>query len=542
MGKLKSLDISLEPSRFYLPPWTTFLIGGFFLLISFSSNHYWDEYFYIYSVHSFSFSELLEMEPDLGKGLFPQAYFSFKYAFVAFLYFLDSIFPGGKFSLAVIQFIFALLVLVFAGSSYLLLRRIFSKNHAHLIAITLLFLPLSTYLSYKILSEIFSLIWVTLGSWLYLYSFSVEKRKGYTLVLIGCVLLILLAVLSRFTTIIFFGAMVVALFLVGDNRYPRSKLFASSALVVTLVAILTVLCYRFFIGLSISEILALLGAVTVRSHGIAIKIYATFMVVQTFIFALLALIKRLLNYEIIFSIIWASICSLPFIFLSDYVEPRYFYMAIVPLAILCCSGILILTRWFEQTTLLTRILPGTGYSFFIILFTLVVGNKLLFAHLMPYELNQKKYNELISKIEDESSTPTFLVPWISDFCFLKYIFPHKNIHLTWSSKHGQYHDFFHLPMFIKWAGGEDYVGSKEKFDRLSQPILYVGWRYNQPALEIKKKMMWLKNRYIDSVEVREGLKNHLEESWMWKSPELTFTPHISVEPYESFLVSPKIKE
>ncbi|MGH8606128.1 MAG: hypothetical protein ACREX9_01505 [Gammaproteobacteria bacterium] len=56
--------------------------GLLFLLFSFTSHHYWDEYFYLYSTRHNAPLDLLQAERDLAQGLFPLGFFSGKLGFV----------------------------------------------------------------------------------------------------------------------------------------------------------------------------------------------------------------------------------------------------------------------------------------------------------------------------------------------------------------------------------------------------------------------------------------------------------------------------
>ncbi len=526
--------------NFRLPIWLLLIFIGVFLSISYSPIHHWDEYFYLYTVNHFSLTELLQVEPDLALGLFPQAFFSAKIAFVSLLYFLIRVLGDGYLSLLIIQSVFAMHVLVFAGVSYLLLHEIFGKKIAQRSVIVLLFLPLSMYFSYKVLSELLSLTAIVTGSWMYLRSLRCQTQKSFIGIFTLALFFLLGGILCRFTSVVFFGGMVISLLVVGDTRYPRWKLFFSAAVATILLLIFSLICYRFLVGLSLEELAGLLGSVTVRNHGIAIKIYSIFMTIQLFAIPFLAITRVIYKPTVIFSLLWAFICSVVFVFLSEYVEPRYFYMVLVPQAVLIYYGLTEMSRYLKKKNSLNQ-----RYIFYILLFTCVAGNRLFLTDLMTYEHNQNEYKQIMETIEYDNSSATYLIPWISDYCLLKYIYPEKDIHLTWSSVDGKLNSFFNHPTFIKWAGGEKYFGSQfgpDQVSELSDPIYYVGWRYNQPAIKIKKNMMWLKSGYVDSIEAHEGLKNHLELSWIWKEKTLRLTPYKSLGQYEAFIVTPNLQE
>ena len=72
----------------------------------------------------------------------------------------------------------------FILASYGILREICEEKEALYSTIVLTFLPLSIYLGYKTLSEVPSLLFITLGSLGFLRSFQVKNRRqlwGYLL-------------------------------------------------------------------------------------------------------------------------------------------------------------------------------------------------------------------------------------------------------------------------------------------------------------------------------------------------------------------------
>lgn len=526
-GNSSGQDASLP----FFPAVFMLLAGVLFLAIAYAPYHYWDEYYYLYSVSSFSLSELLKLEPGLGKGLFPQAFFSTKIGFVAFLDLLCSMTGRGFGALLFIQFCFALVALVFTWSAWLLLRELLDRKNAQYAAVTLLFLPVTMYFGYKILSELFGLIFTVLGCVAYLRllrSGKGEPRAGYA---VAALALLLAGVLCRFTSVVFFGGLVLGLLVLGDRRYPPIRAIISAAVLSGFLIALTILFYGTALGLTPTQLAAFVGAVTVRTPGAAVKIYAVGMTVQLFCLPLFFVLRRALHPHVRFALVWMLICSLPFVLVSRYVEPRYFYMALVPLAILVHYGLL----------QVCTILPGgkkTAWCWLMLLAVIVLANRFLFFSLMPYELDQKQYAGLMAETTKRYPAAIYLVPWVSDYGFLRFAYPEDDFRLVWGPPGLKSYDFFRSRSFLDWAGGDSrYLDSRQSLAQKTNPLLYVGWRYNQPAIRLKEKLEWLPSRYIKHVEKMEKLKNHLALSRLWSDPGIRFEQIAKVEPYEAYLVT-----
>ncbi|HER62443.1 MAG TPA: hypothetical protein ENO11_00490 [Desulfobacteraceae bacterium] len=513
-----------------LPPLWYLVAGMVFLGISYAPYHHWDEYFYLYSAGTFSLPELLDLEPGLALGLFPPAFFSSKIGFVAFLDLLCGITGDGLDALTAIQFVFALVVLAFTGASWLLLRELFGRDRAQYITFVLLFMPLSLYFSYKVFSELFSLVFIAVGCVAYLRT--LRASSGAAVAGYGSAALVLLmaGVLCRFTSIAFFGGLVLGLFVLGDPRFPFRRNFLSAAVMTILVVALSGLFYIVVVGLEPAEFAGLFGAVQDKSPSLVMKVYAVFMSVQLFFVPLFFVLWKLGSATVRFAVVWALVCILPFILIAKYVEPRYFYMAALPLAILAHYGLLRLVSF-----LLPRRKAVAGWL--VLLAVVVVGNRFSFFSLMIYEHDQHQYSRMHRELKNRFPEAVYLVPWVSDYSFLRFAFPEEKIKLAWSPEGYETLDFFRSQSYLRWAGGREmYIDSPERLASLGGEALYVGWRYNPPAVRLKKKMLWLQNKYVKDVEVSEGLKNHLAQSWLWESPLVELKPVLTVEPYEAFSV------
>src|SRR4029078_11376381 len=114
----------------------------------------------------------------LGPSGFPTGYFTSKIGHVVLLRLLTQVFGTGETALYLIQAIFALLLVGFGAVAYGLLRELLDDaQRARDAAIVLLFLPGTMYLAYKTLSEVPSLLLITLGCWGFLRSFRAASKN-----------------------------------------------------------------------------------------------------------------------------------------------------------------------------------------------------------------------------------------------------------------------------------------------------------------------------------------------------------------------------
>ena len=96
------------------------IIGWF--MISYNPRHYWDEYFYIYSLWQLAPLDTIKWEGDLSYTLFPDGFFSAKIGFFVLLRSLIDLSGEGYAGLLRVQTIFALLVLATGAAGYGLIR------------------------------------------------------------------------------------------------------------------------------------------------------------------------------------------------------------------------------------------------------------------------------------------------------------------------------------------------------------------------------------------------------------------------------------
>jgi hypothetical protein len=500
-----------------------------FLLASFTPNHYWDEYFYLYSVRHHSPLALLTMESGLS-GLFPYGFFTAKLGFITFLWALVGVAGDSPFALAVVRLVFAGLTLGLAAASYQVVRCLNGNSQeAFCTALVLLFLPVSLYLGFKTLSEFPSLLLATIACWQFLTSFRTQSSRSVAGRLFIAAMALALAGLFRFTTGVFFGGLVLALLAVPDVRFPRRLVVARAAAVIGMHFIIAGLLYTAFVGSPVDRFEALVESVTERQPGVALKIYAVTITLQLFAIPLAVALLRRWTPLVKLACVWLTVCIAP-VFVSSYMEPRYFYMALLPLAMLVFAGLRILSGH-------VRFCGTQGWLALGIV--LVVANYIGFAPLMPYSINENDYARLIGTTEKQRRGGTYLTAYVADYCFLTLTFPERMFVLTMNRTRKGRVRVFETPEFQRWVRAGRYSGSLKELSSHPQPWIYVGWTYNPSVLALKARLRWLGIRYIERIETNEKLRNHLAQSWIWDNNDLRLQQIAAVENYQSYQVVPK---
>lgn len=495
-----------------------------FLLISSSSLHYWDEYFYIYSVKMHEPFELLTMETSLG-GFFPPGFFAGKVGFIYLLDWIVDLIGDGPGSLYTVQAVFSFLIILFVITSYGLLTLLLPQRDAIAVSIILLFMPLVMYFSGKVLTEIPSLPLVVLASLSFLKSFETSQRgKWFWLTL--AIVFLFAAAWVRFISVIFFTGMVLGLFAMHDDRFPFWKVFFRAAITGIGAVVLLVIFWLTILEDPAKSIIGLLGHLVDRSQSIIIRLYAVAVFVQFFGLYLVFALWRPWTGIHRFAIVWLLFTTVPFLIGSNYAEPRFFYMALIPFSILVWLGMMRLANLWPK-------LFGGQRGWLV--FALLVGlNRWLLVPLMPSEHDQDAYREIMDKSISEGNAQ-YLVPWLSDYTLLRLMYPKENIYLTVDWTRNGDKEFFTTSTFRKWIGSPGYLANKEELSHLPLPWRYIGWDYNHV---IKRIQLYAELIGLSADGIKEGQKNHFTLSWPWREKQLTKTKLFTVENYEIYDVVP----
>ncbi|MGH8653496.1 MAG: hypothetical protein ACREYE_15620 [Gammaproteobacteria bacterium] len=379
-------------------------------------------------------------------------------------------------ALVVIQFLFAVLVLAMAAASHALLRELLPEREAGLTALVFLSLPVSLYLGFKVLSEIPSALLTTIACWAYLRSFRAVQTKARLGFLGVAVLALSAGIFARFTSFLLFGGFIVGLLVWRHERFHWASVVIRAGVVFTLSLGVIAIAYT-VIGVTIDQFTELIRSTMRRTPGLGVKIFALAMTVQCFAPVLLWALKPPYPRPVLAGIVWAGICALPFIVSSQYLEPRYFYMALLPLAVIMHSGLQGIARRFWPGNMMT--------AWSLMLGGIVLANRMLFAPLMPYELDQRQFAKTMTELVQRYGEATYICLWISDYSFLRFAFPHQGLRLALSEVDPEDRGVFHTEGFQRWVGDNRYIGSLTVLKQAREPWIYIGWTFNPVVLQLE---------------------------------------------------------
>jgi len=499
--------------------WSFVTASTVFLLLSWNSFHYWDEFFYLFAALAHSPRELVRLDAlaTLGPSGFPTGYFTSKIGHVVLLRLLTQVFGTGETALYLIQAIFALLLVGFGAVAYGLLRELLDDaQRARDAAIVLLFLPGTMYLAYKTLSEVPSLLLITLGCWGFLRSFRAASRNRIGALLGLSAVALSLGTLCRVTAFVSFVGLVLALLVAGDVRFPRRAVLIRVAAVGGSTLLLVTLSLRLLGG---SEFLPLGLAyqVATRPDAGLQRVYALALFLQTFALVLLFVPYRPWNIGIRLAMVWSVATALPF--LAGH-ESRYYAPMLIPLALLAATGLR------RMAGLLLG--PGHRWGWIAVLAALVLVNRFLLLPLVVYDIDQSRLLSLMDRLTHGSSQATYLLPWSSDYSLLRFAFPDQRIRLCLSETPESRYQALGRPGPLGpldqwWSGPDHYVGSLAALTSLPRPWYYVGWTYLPTTLRLRDLLRRLGIHLLDD-PTRLGFHNHLAGSWIWDDPALTLQP------------------
>jgi hypothetical protein len=476
-----------------------------FLLLSWSPYHYWDEFFYLFSAAAHTPRELIRFEPT--QTLFPNGFFTGKIGHVVLLrVLLDALGPG-RTSLIIIQSLYALMVVAFSAAAWGVLRELLDRRSADTAALVLLFLPVTTYLGYKTLSEVPSMLLVALGCWSFLRSHREPIRVRMILLLTLSILCLTLGTLCRFTAMITFVGLLAGLILSRDRRLSGGGLTRATGVLTASLFLYLLALYG--LGGSVSQ-LAGIAYHTASRRGVGMeRIYAMALTVQALAILLpFAVWRRREEPMFRMAAIWLGFSALPALMVF---EPRYYAPALIPLAVLCAFGL----RSFTQTVLRTE----RKWPLLACLGALVLIDRAVFSPLMPYEIDQERLMTAVEQLQQSAPEGSFLVPWISDWAFIRVVFPQSRALLCISAGPASRYTAEGRPGVMPvtdrwWSGQQYYVGSRAALSHEPGPWYYIGWTFSPYLMRLRHLLQSLGVHWADNPS-RVGGHDHMTGSWVW---------------------------
>jgi hypothetical protein len=216
-------------------------------------------------------------------------------------------------------------------------------------------------------------------------------------------------------------------------------------------------------------------------------------------------------------------------------EPRYYAPAILPLAIIAATGL---------SRIVARV-PGRrrGLAWGAGLALLIVVDRRAVLPLMPSELDQATLADLVGRLAAQHPSATIIVPWASDYAFLRFVFPHARVRLAMSAlpssrytAQGRWGEM--PPVDQAWASPARYIGAMPALDSSSGPWYYVGWTYNPVMLRVRGLLRDVGVHLLDDPR-RIGWHDHLTGSWIWADPRLALQAIGGEGQYELFQIVPR---
>ncbi len=524
--------------------WIGMVLGLGTLWLSLDGLHYWHDIRFAYAATNFSISEILlgEFHPEqLGGGINEQVAGGFYLAKVLHLWLLHSIFEvvppdNGGFNIVVGLFVCLMGVWTYVG--YHLWKSIFDSEWLGWLAwICMLIVPVTPYLSGKLLSEVPSLVCITLSLLTLFHSRSELIRKRLLLGIISGLCLLLAGLFRLDSVLVYFGFCLSIIWYAESSKergYVVGNLFmATTILLVGYCCLLWIwnvspeILFAYFKGFTQagqkSVLMSILGVITFGGVVFLLAISSYFQ-------------DRRLSK---FCIAWFVISCGPIMIIAwQYmIEPRYLINGVLPLVGLGALGLDYIIRRIPLEGILRQVFTAVSIL-------LVLGLNILFVRLMPYELDRVSLTKTVNTILQQNQRASILIPWTyTDFHFLRMMFPEasiKNVH----TPHGGTEVLSFDPKWEKrlsdWYGDAFTAKISQVIPLWERgKVFYVSWTYYPPVEFVKRVSEVLGLSFLSRKIGQLDLLNHQEESWLWGYPGLKFSPVGEIGQYSYFSLTQK---
>ncbi len=484
------------------PTWVFVALALLYLAIGLSPYHYWDEYFYLYSVFINEPATLFALEPKLG-GFFPSGFFTAKPGMVAWLDMLvDSIGPGYQ-ALKQLNLIFYAQTIAFVLGAHLVFKALLPGSLLGFAVLCLAFSPLNMYLGGKLLSEVPSLLCLVFAMLSFLKSIHTKSdTKGFWMLVSG--FLVAAACWLRLTSALGMLGLVLGLLVYQHRDYPFIKTLFS-AVVVGVLSLCLLWAVLLLSGLDpIQSLSGLSDNLAHRSHSWILKVYALGTFGQLFFVLFLLGLCQTWSRLHLMAIVWLLVTSAPFILGSSYSEPRFYYLALLPFSIICGLGLQNINQLVRLKR--SRALVITAFV------AMVIMNRFAFLPLMPYEHDQDRYYRFIKQTQENKTSMNYF-PWVTDFAFARFVLPKAEQRLTMNWTYNDQADFFETKELQQWAGKEFVIPRKPDTSLpTNQSVNYIGWEFS-PVID---KLQTVTKGLGLPIHLTEGQKNHLSLGWPWE--------------------------
>jgi hypothetical protein len=508
------------------------VISILFLIISYTPYHYWDEFYYIYTLNYHSLAETIVKENDLSAGLFPKGFFTSKIGSMLIIWLFTNIIGAGWLSLYILQFAFALFLIGFFFVSYKFYCELIEpegKNNskwAIATATVVLFLPVTMYLSFKTLTEVPALFFTTFGLWMFIRSIR-ETAPGKICILLSLAFAgIVLGALCRYLFLVNFIGFIFSYGIIYRQHYLIRTMIKRAMIIFAGLIVLIIFVFYLKGDLLMQSVgLLKFNVMNLKSHDNGVKIYVFMMYFQAFIILLpfSFLFKWTRTFKL--SICWLCISVVPLFVAASYLETRFFSIGLLPTAIIINQG---LQNFVKSLRLHKRIFV------LILLMSIVIFNRLVFTPLSLYDIDQSKLKKIVSDVYKYEPQATLILPWITEYCLLRFVYPDKQIRSSITTLPGtENHSFIQTDPFQWWIGRNNHVSKLEELMKESKPWIYIGRSFS-PARE--KLYEYLSILRMSSLMQRTVGSDPLSLSWIWKNEDLKLDLFQRQGPYSAYRI------
>jgi len=219
-----------------------------------------------------------------------------------------------------------------------------------------------------------------------------------------------------------FGSFCLALFEIRDDGFKKSEIAAILFFSICLTAIFFY-AYLMLSQKSPHRYLEMLRYFANKSRGqnLLYKCFNLGLEIQLYLPFLLISVLTFRTKLFQFASLWALFSTIPV--LMGYVEPRFLVWNLPSLSILIYLG-------FE------RMISNFDFGFLkrgTYALASIVFINLYFVQFMPYEINERDYRQVIVESDSLQGKQAYIVPWITDYLFLRFVYPDNHIYLSYEA-------------------------------------------------------------------------------------------------------------
>jgi len=262
-----------------------------------------------------------------------------------------------------------------------------------------------------------------------------------------------------------------------------------------------------------------------KSEDYGTKVYVFMMYFQSFLILLPFAFWFKWTSTFKLCLLWFGISVIPLFIFASYLETRFFSIGLLPAAVIIHQGVLnfnSLIRVNKNVLTLCLLIP------------IVIINRQLFTPISLYDIDQRELKTIVADVYKHEPDATIISPWVTEYCFLRFVHPDKKIRTSVSSLTGTgNNDYLKTPSFQWWIGDNNHVPTLEKLTKESKPLIYIGRSFS-PARE--KLYQYMSMLGMSSFMQRNVGSDRMSLSWMWSYRDLLLQLIQKQGPYDAYRV------